>query len=113
MEGSLSFEGSSEAVSGRAWIDRQYGTFNPYTEEAYEWFFLQLSNGMDLNIWNLFTSDNQQPDHPSYKHFSAYVNEETQYTSHDFELERLSWALMPGTSNCYSQEWRLTADRKC
>jgi hypothetical protein len=110
VEGSITFEGSSEPVSGSAWIDRQYGTFNPHTEEKYEWFFLQLSNGMDLNIWNIFTRENQQPDDSAYKHLSVYVDDETQYTTHDFELERLSWAKMPGTENCYAQSWRLSSD---
>jgi len=110
VEGSLSFEGSSEEVSGRAWIDRQYGTFNPNTGEAYEWFFLQLSNGMDLNIWNLFTPEKQLPDDPAYRHLSVYVDEETQYTSHNFELERLLWAKMPGSDNCYAQSWRLSSE---
>ena len=110
VEGSLSFEGSSEEVSGRAWIDRQYGSFNPNTGEAYEWFYLQLSNGMDLNIWNLFTLEKQLPDDPAYRHLSAYVDEELQYTSHDFELERLIWAKMPGSENCYAQSWRLSSE---
>jgi predicted secreted hydrolase len=110
VEGSLSFEESSEDVSGTAWIDRQYGSFNPNAGEAYEWFYLQLSNGMDLNIWNLFTADKQVPDDPAYRHLSAYVDEDMQYTSHDFELERLSWAKMPGSENCYAQSWRLSSE---
>ncbi|MCD4709618.1 MAG: T9SS type A sorting domain-containing protein, partial [Bacteroidales bacterium] len=110
VEGTLTFEGSSEPVTGTAWIDRQYGTFNPNTDEQYEWFYLQLSNGMDLNIWNLFTPENQLPDHPAYKHISVYVDSSTQYTSHDFKLERLSWAKMPVTENCYAQAWRLTSE---
>ncbi len=68
VEGTLTFEGNNETVTGSAWIDRQYGTFNPHTEEKYEWFFLQLSNGMDLNIWNLFTPDKQLPDDSAYRH---------------------------------------------
>jgi len=111
VEGSLSFEESSEDVSGTAWIDRQYGSFNPNTGEAYEWFYLQLSNGMDLNIWNLFTAEKQLPDDPAYRHLSVYVDEEIQYTNHDFELERLSWAKMPGSENCYAQSWRLSSER--
>ena len=110
VEGSLTFEGISEEVTGTAWIDRQYGTFNPNTGEVYEWFYLQLSNGMDLNIWNLFTPEKLLPDDPAYRHISAYVNEETQYTSHDFELDRLSWAKMPGSENCYAQSWRLRSE---
>jgi len=111
VEGSLTFEGTSEEVSGSAWIDRQYGTFNPNTGEQYEWFYLKLSNGMDLNIWNIFTSDNQQPDHPSYRHLSVYVDEQNQYTTYDLQLERSAWAKMPLTENCYAQEWHLTSDR--
>lgn len=111
LEGSLLFEESSEEVSGTGWIDRQYGSFNPNTGEAYEWFYLQLSNGMDLNIWNLFTGEKKLPDDPAYRHLSAYVDEDTQYTNHDFELERISWALMPGSENCYAQSWRLRSDR--
>ena len=110
VEGSLSFGDISEDVSGTAWIDRQYGSFNPNTGEAYEWFYLQLSNGMDLNIWNLFTPEKQVPDDPAYRHLSAYVNEDMQYTSHDFELERHSWAKMPGSENCYAQSWRLSSE---
>ena len=110
VTGTLIFEGSSEEVTGTAWIDRQYGSFNPNTEEAYEWFYLQLSNGMDLNIWNLFTPEKQLPDDPAYKHLSAYVNEDEQYTSHDFELERLAWAKIPNSENNYSQSWRLRSE---
>jgi len=110
VTGTLIFEGSSEEVTGTAWIDRQYGSFNPNTEEAYEWFFLQLSNGMDLNIWNLFTPEMQLPDDPAYRHLSVYVNEDEQYTSHDFELERLAWATIPNSENSYSQSWRLRSE---
>lgn len=111
LEGSIRFEGSSEEVAGTGWIDRQYGSFNPNTEEAYEWFYLQLSNGMDLNIWNLFTAEKKLPDDPAYRHLSAYVNEDTQYTIHDFQMERTSWAKMPVSENCYARSWRLTSDR--
>ena len=110
VEGTLTFEGESEPVTGSAWIDRQYGSFNPNTREKYEWFFLQLSNGMDLNIWELFTMENMQPDLPAYKHISVYVDTGTQYTSYDFELKQLSWAKMPQTENCYAQTWKLTSE---
>ena len=111
VEGMLTFEGESEEVTGSAWIDRQYGSFNPQSAEKYEWFFLQLSNGMDLNIWELFTTENMQPDLPAYKHISVYVDTSSQYTTHDFELERLSWAKMPETENCYAQTWKLTSEQ--
>jgi predicted secreted hydrolase len=110
VTGILDFNGSSEQVNGTAWIDRQYGSFNPNTEEKYEWFFLQLSNGMDLNIWNLFTPENRLPDQDAYRHLAVYVDDNTQYTEHDFVLERLAYTCLPGSGNCYAQQWRLTSD---
>ena len=78
VTGTLNFNGTIEEVSGSAWIDRQYGSFDPNTREKYEWFFLQLSNGMDLNIWNLFTPENLLPEQEAYRHLSVYVDENTQ-----------------------------------
>ena len=110
VSGSINFDGTIEDVSGSAWIDRQYGSFNPNFKEKYEWFFLQLSNGMDLNIWNLFTPENLLPEHEAYRHLSVYVDENNQYTEHDFSLERLSYTCLPGSGSCYAQQWRLTSE---
>jgi predicted secreted hydrolase len=110
VTGTLHFNGNTEEVSGHAWIDRQYGSFDPNTREKYEWFYLQLSNGMDLNIWNLFTSGNLLPHQEAYRHLSVYVDENTQYTEHDFSLERLAYSCLPGSGNCYAQQWRLTSE---
>ncbi len=109
VTGTLSIDEMSEPVTGTAWIDRQYGTFNPLTEEDYEWFYLQLSNDMDINIYNLFTRDRKLPDTATYRHMSVYVDTLTQYTTHDFEIERLTFNYMPDSGMCYSNKWRLTS----
>jgi predicted secreted hydrolase len=109
ITGTLSIDGMTELVTGTAWIDRQYGTFNPLTEEDYEWFYIQLSNDMDINIYNLFTQDRKLPDTVTYRHMSVYVDTVTQYTNHDFEIERLAFNYMPDSIMCYSRSWRLTS----
>ena len=109
VQGTLSIAGTTEDVMGTAWIDRQYGSFNPLTEEDYEWFFIQLSNDMDFNIYNLFTSDRLLPDTATYKHMSVYVDSLTQYTTHDFDVERLSFQYMADSVRCYAREWRLSS----
>lgn len=109
VTGNLTFNGVTEAVVGTAWIDRQYGNFNPLTGEKYEWFSMQLSNGMDLNLWNIFTPDRLIPDDEKYKILSAYVDESTQYTTDDFQIERLAYNCMPDGVQCYSKQWRLTS----
>ncbi|MBO6630541.1 MAG: carotenoid 1,2-hydratase, partial [Psychroserpens sp.] len=109
VSGNLTFNGVTEPVVGTAWIDRQYGNFNPLTGEKYEWFSMQLSNGMDLNLWNIFTPDRLIPDDEKYKILSAYVDESTQYTTDDFQIERLAYNCMPDEVMCYSKQWRLTS----
>lgn len=107
--GSLTINGTTETVTGAAWIDRQYGNFNPFTGEKYEWFSMQLSNGMDVNFWNIFTTNREIPDNDKYKILSAYVDESTQYTTSSFEIERLAFFCTPDEVNCYSKQWRLTS----
>jgi predicted secreted hydrolase len=109
VTGTLSIDGMSEPVSGTAWVDRQYGTFNPLTEEDYEWFYIQLSNDMDINIYSLFTEDRKLPDTATYRHMSVYLDTTTQYTTHDFEIERLAFNYMPDSGMCYSSKWRLNS----
>lgn len=109
VTGSITFNGITESITGTGWIDRQYGSFNPLVNEKYEWFSMQLSNGMDINLWNIFTPDNKIPDNEKYKILSAYVDENTQYTSDDFNIERLEFDCTSDELRCYSQKWRLTS----
>lgn len=109
VTGTITFNGITENVNGTSWIDRQYGTFNPSGGDEYEWFCVQLSNGMDINIYNIFTSNNEIPDTPIYKILSAYVDDTTQYTTSDFEIERLKYHYMSDSLMCYSQKWRITS----
>ncbi|MHC1776216.1 MAG: lipocalin-like domain-containing protein [Lentimicrobium sp.] len=110
VSGTLTLNGITEPVTGKAWIDRQYGTFNPSIGEQYEWFSLQLSNGMDLNIWELFTPQNSIPDTSTYRHFSIYLNDSTSLSSSDFTLERLQYIFMPDQEKCYSRQWHFVHD---
>ena len=107
VTGTIVFGDNTEEISGTAWIDRQFGMFNTLSAERYEWFSVQLSNGMELNIWNLFTGDNQLPDSPAFKHITIVKEDATHLTTKDFNLERLSYHYMPDSAMCYSQSWRL------
>ena len=107
--GTLTLNGVAEEVTGTSWIDRQYGNFNPWTGEKYEWFHVQLSNGMDINFWNIFTSNNTIPDNSRYRLLSAYVDDSTQYSTSDLTIQRLGYNWMPDSAMCYSDKWRLTS----
>lgn len=110
VSGILTVGDISEPVSGTAWIDRQYGTTNPLQSEPWEWFSMQLSNGMDINLWNLFTDDNQIPDTITFKFLSAYIDDSTSVTTGNFSLERLGYVWMPDGKVAYARQWRLRAE---
>ena len=110
VSGTLTLNDITEPVTGTAWLDRQYGEFDPSEDEDYEWFCIQLSNGMDLNLWNIFDTQNQIPDTLSYKLCSIYINDSTYTATSDFELTRLQYSFMPDSVMCYSQQWCITFD---
>lgn len=109
VNGTITFNGITENVTGTSWIDRQYGIVNPATGFQYEWFCLQLSNGIDLNVYNIFNNDYEIPESLEYRFMSAYVDETTQYTTSDLEIERLEYSFTPDLLRCYSQQWRITS----
>jgi predicted secreted hydrolase len=108
--GTMTMDGVTETVTGTAWIDRQWGNFNPSTGEQYEWFCVQLDNGMDFNIWNIFDTENQIPDTSTYRLTSIYVDENTDINTHDFTFHRTAYAYLPDNSRAYSQQWHFVYD---
>ncbi|MCD6598228.1 MAG: T9SS type A sorting domain-containing protein [Bacteroidales bacterium] len=109
VEGTITFDNTTETVTGISWIDRQYGSFNPSDGENYEWFCVQLSNGMDLNIYNLFTNNNETPDNLRYKMMAVFKDSLNQFTTYNYKIERLAFHYMPDSLRCYSQKWKLTS----
>jgi predicted secreted hydrolase len=110
ISGVLSFNSTEDTISGNGWIDHQYGTFNPNNGEEYEWLCIQLDNGMDLNIWNIFTEDNKIPDKNNYRICTVYVNDSSSFTTYDFNIERLKFKYTGDSVRCYSQEWNFLLD---
>lgn len=106
LKGTLELNETSEEIIGTAWIDHQYGNLFPTIGEKYEWFSIQLSNGIDINLWNIFKDQNLIPDSPQYKICGIYFNDSKDTTVSNFELTRLKYSYMPNSSSCYSQQWR-------
>jgi hypothetical protein len=110
VNGLIGFLSEEDSISGTAWIDHQFGSFNPNSSEDYEWFCIQLDNGMDLNIWNIFAEDNTIPETSAFRICSVYVNDSSSLTFSDFDIERLEFKYTQDGERCYSQKWHLTAD---
>ena len=106
LTGNIEFDGIKEKISGLAWFDRQYGNFNPYQNESYEWFNVKLTDGVDLNIWNIFSEENKIPGTKKYRICSAYLNDTTFLTTEQFDIKRIAYTYTPDNARCYSSAWR-------
>lgn len=111
VEGKIKFLNSIENVTGSAWIDRQYGSYNPFDSEKYEWFSIQLSNGMDLNLYNIFNKNNEVPDDLKYRLMSVYKDDTSQYSTKEFEIERLEYFYTEDQEKCYAKKFRLKSEQ--
>lgn len=49
--GTMIVDGQSLAVSGEAWMDHQWGTFDTFSEGGWDWLALQLDDGTDLMLY--------------------------------------------------------------
>ena len=105
LSGLLTLKGITEPISGFAWINHQYGELQSTVQERYEWFSIQLSNGMDLNLWSIFNSQNQLPDSLNYSLCTIYIDDQHDTTISNFDLTRLKYSYTKTSSNCYSQKW--------
>ncbi len=112
ITGTLQFKDMQEAVEGTAWIDHQYGGFNMITSEQYEWFSIQLSNNMEINIWNVFTPENLLPDNSDFKHMTIVDDQGQSISTSDFNMERLAFQYTEDNTICYSEKWHLTSPVK-
>ncbi|HWB62673.1 MAG TPA: lipocalin-like domain-containing protein [Chitinophagales bacterium] len=108
VTGTITLNGVTEPVHGIAWVDRQWGQFDPSNGEKYTWMSLQLSNGYGYNLWNIFNTANQIPDTSTYRFCSIYMNDSTDTTLSDFTLQRLQYVYSSDHAKCYDQKWRLT-----
>ncbi len=109
VKGRITYNGVTEDIAGTSWIERQFGNLDPSDGTAYEWFSIQLSNNMDINLWNIFTSDNKIPNDKKFKILAVYVNDHKQFTTSDFKLKRLKYVWSSDKQKCYAQKWRLTS----
>ena len=110
VKGYLTLNNKKEKVSGIGWFDKQYGNFHPEVREKYEWFSIQLSNNMDINVWNIFTTDNKLPLNPTYRLFNCYINDSTFYYTYNFDIEHKAYFYSPDSSRIYGGKFKLIED---
>jgi predicted secreted hydrolase len=58
--GTLTLGGKTSAVTGKSWLDRQWGTWDWSQLHRWTWMSLQLDNDEYLNLWDLYSTQGEQ-----------------------------------------------------
>ncbi|MDZ7311060.1 MAG: T9SS type A sorting domain-containing protein [candidate division KSB1 bacterium] len=109
VNGTVTLKGTTYQVSGLGWFDHQYGSFLDagfldFTQSNYEWFSVQLDNGMDFNFWQIFRKGKIAAN-DSARLSTFYLSETAQDTTSQFLLERTAFWQAP-SGNYYAAGWR-------
>ncbi len=105
VKGRLDLEGTNEKVEGKAWFDKQYGNFHPEVEEKYEWLSLKLSNGIDINLWQIFNNKYEVPKTPEFRQFNCYIDDSTAMNTTEFSIDRLEYFYSPDSARTYCKKF--------
>ena len=107
--GTLNIASEKHQVSGTSWMDRQWGYWDP--REAWDWFSLQLDNGMQLVLYKVFGSDATSQ---VYLYMSAIDAQGRTYDINQsggkvrIALDYNGYWRSPDTRQVYSSGWNIT-----
>lgn len=111
--GTLEYNGIVENFKGIGWFDHQWGPFlvSPVEVggifESYEWFCLQLDNGMELMLSNIYDRDYNLPKEDAYGGAGLLDNNENAFGTLEKRFTRTAYWQDPTTGNYMSMGWRL------
>jgi len=110
--GSLQVGGEQHAVSGLAWLDREWSTSSlDAGVQGWDWFSLQLDDGRDLMIYSLRQVDGQSA--PQSAGSLVARNGDSRLLSlNDFELQPVESWRSPATGVSWPLVWRLRLPQK-
>lgn len=108
-DGQITVEGETFAVTGLAWLDREWSTssLEPGTV-GWDWFALHLSDGSSLMFYRLRTTNGEASPFSGGTLVSA-DGSQTRLTRSEVELTALDFWLSPATGVRYPVAWRLVA----
>ncbi|HVF87476.1 MAG TPA: lipocalin-like domain-containing protein, partial [Pyrinomonadaceae bacterium] len=110
-DGHITWNGQTEACTGSAWMDREFGTWQTTdNQKGWDWFSIQLEGGADLMVYHI----RDREDRPSAFSSGTFVDAggaATHLTRDDFTLEAIAGWLSPRTGAYYPSGWRLRVPR--
>lgn len=104
-EGIITKGGEEFEVSGSSWMDHEWSTSAlDETQEGWDWFSIQLSNGYDLMYYQLRNKDGSVGKFTTGSLVDSEGNK-TSLNSEDVELEVLDTWQSPHTNSIYPSKW--------
>jgi predicted secreted hydrolase len=107
LEGDLLIDGKVEHFSGSAWMDREFGTWEPTeNQKGWDWFSIQLDNNTELMCYQLRNGKGE----PSTFSSGTFVDPEgnpTTLNSDQFTITPRSYWKSPGSGAEYPISWNV------
>ena len=107
LEGDLTIDSSTEHFTGRAWMDREFGTWTPTdNQKGWDWFSIQLNNNCELMVYQLRNAEGQ----PSPFSCGTYSVENGEYVglkSGEFTIEPSGTWRSPASGAEYPSGWHI------
>ncbi|MEA2013037.1 MAG: lipocalin-like domain-containing protein [Verrucomicrobiota bacterium] len=109
--GTIQIGGKKIKVEGIGWMDHQWGPFmvSPVPlmqKDSYEWFSVQLDNGEEYMVSNIFDKNNRLQKHKGFGGLGWMLSDSSTGSTVDFQLKRLAF-WKPPTSDYYSIKWQI------
>ncbi len=104
VSGTLTVAGSDKTVSGMAWHDHQWGDFDVFASDGWDWFSLQLNDNTEIMIFLLNFKESG-----TSLTGGTFIDADGCYTAFtDFNLQATGSWLSPSTGAEYPMGWTLT-----
>lgn len=111
LEGDLTVDGETEHFTGSAWMDREFGTWQPTeNQKGWDWFSIQLDNNCELMCYQLRDSQHRISKFSS----GTFVDENgnaTALSNEDFTIEPTGFWKSPQTKATYPNGWKIRVER--
>ena len=107
VEGTMKAGGKKKTVTGKAWMDHEYGTMGLLTSQiGWDWFSFQMDNNTELMLYLI--KDTQRVAAQSGGSFVGVDGKTTWLALTDFNITVTNTWTSPRTKAVYPSEWTIT-----
>lgn len=110
-EGDIRMDGGLEHFTGTAWMDREFGTWEPTeNQKGWDWFSIQLDDDSELMVYQLRNSAGE-PSSYSSGCFHGRDGEIVKLSSEEFIIEPTAKWKSPRSEGEYPSGWKVSVPK--